>query len=181
MNILVITGSPRTDGNSELLADAFIEGARERFHQVDKFRAGRKNISGCNACERCWSKGKPCVIDDDLDELTPLLENADVVVFVSPLYYFGVTAQIKAVIDRMYAYISKDRRTSLKIKGSVLIMCGGTDDKEDFEGAVATYKKTAHHMRWRDSGGLIVPSVNDRGDVEGTDALVAAKELGKSM
>jgi multimeric flavodoxin WrbA len=85
--ILVLTGSPRRKGNSDQLADAFIRGAAEQGHGVHKFEAAYKNISGCRACNMCWSSGTdPCVVKDDFYELAPLLESCETVVFVSPVY-----------------------------------------------------------------------------------------------
>lgn len=180
-NILVLTGSPRKNGNSEMLADAFIEGAKSAGHTVSKFQAGMKNIRGCIACDACWSKGRACSIDDDFRELEPMLERADVLVLVSPLYWFGITAQIKAAIDKMYAYGSKNCTHPLKIKESALIMCGETDVMNDFAGAMSTYQNMIDYVKWKDVGGMVVPCVNRKGDVIETGALDGARDLGKSI
>jgi multimeric flavodoxin WrbA len=86
------------------MAEAFMKGALSKGHQVTKFRAAAKAISGCKACNTCWSKDRACSFRDGFTELEPLLEKADVTVFASPLYWFGMSSQIKAAIDRMYAY-----------------------------------------------------------------------------
>lgn len=178
-NILVITGSPR-DGNSEKIADSFIDGALSAGNEVNKFRAGRKDVKGCVACDTCWSKGRACSMDDDFIELEPMLESADVIVFVSPLYYFTFSSQLKSVIDKLHAYSSKKARP-LRIKESVLIMCGATDDLNDFAGAMATYDNIIKFKGWKDAGGLMVPCVEGKDDVAATGALEAAKELGSSI
>ena len=101
--ILVLTGSPRNGGNSDLMADAFIKGARAAGHEVVKVKTDEKNVRGCKACCACYSKGAACVIDDDFNEIAPHLENADVIAMVTPVYWYTFSAQLKAVIDRMYA------------------------------------------------------------------------------
>ena len=76
-NILVITGSARQGGNSDVLAEAFVKGAREAGHDVNVFAAGRERMSACLHCEGCWSTGRPCVLEDNFEKLWPLLEKAD--------------------------------------------------------------------------------------------------------
>ena len=76
--ILVLTGSPRQGGNTDILAEAFIEGAQRAGNQVFRFDAGRKNVSGCVACETCFSSGHPCSYVDDFEEYAGYLKEADV-------------------------------------------------------------------------------------------------------
>lgn len=180
-NILVLTGSSRRNGNSDRMADAFIKGALSVGCEVTKYEASRKEIHGCIACKTCWSKGKPCSFQDGFDELGPLLEAADVIVFSTPLYWFSFPAKIKAAIDKMYAYVGKECKHPLKIKESLLLVCGADDDMKIFNGIIATYKEIAHYMKWEDKGVLVVPKVNEKGDIEATDALMKAEELGKSL
>lgn len=180
-NILILTGSPRKNGNSDRMADAFTKGAVSVGHQVTKFETARKEIGGCRACKTCWSKGKPCSFQDDFDELAPLLEAADVIVFSTPLYWFGFPAQIKAAIDKMYAYIGKGCKHPLKIKESLLMVCGADEDIKIFDGITATYREIAHYMKWENKGVLVVPNVSEKGDIEATDALMKAEEYGRSL
>lgn len=90
--ILVITGSPRKNGNSDILSEAFIEGALQAGHTVDRFDGGRKKIRGCIACDKCFTRETACAVKDDFNEVAPLIAQADVVVFSSPLlllFLFG--------------------------------------------------------------------------------------------
>lgn len=113
--ILVITGSPRIGGNSDMLADAFIKGVKAKGHSIKKFNTVENPIRGCIACNTCWSKGTACSFKDGFTKLEPLLEEADVIVLAYPLYWFGMTAHIKSAIDKFYAYLSQNRKTSLKV------------------------------------------------------------------
>lgn len=180
-NVLVLTGSPRSNGNSDMMADAFIKGALSAGHEVTKYETAKKEISGCKACDTCWSKGKPCSFQDDFDELGPLLEAADVIVFSTPLYWYSFPAQIKVAIDKMYAYMGNSCKRSLKIKESLLLVCGGEEGMRIFDGIIATYREISRYMKWEDKGVLAVPEVNEKGDIEATDALVKAEEHGKSL
>lgn len=176
-NILVLTGSPRKNGNSEAMADAFIKGARSAGHHAQMFRTADKNIAGCRACETCFTSGTPCTFRDDFAQLEPLLEKADVLVFCTPVYWFDMTAQIKAAIDRMYAY--HDHR--LPVRECALLICAGDDNERVFTGAVEAYKNIAWYMQWQNRGMLIVPGVNDIGDIEKTTALQDAENMGRRI
>jgi hypothetical protein len=95
-NILLLTGSPRRYGNSDRMAEAFTKGALDAGHNVMLFNAGRKEIGGCKACKECWSKGEPCIYRDDFDEVAPLLEEAEVILFATPLYW-ALLCQVPSV------------------------------------------------------------------------------------
>jgi putative NADPH-quinone reductase len=180
-NILILTGSPRKNGNSDILADAFMKGAQEKGHTVNKIEVAKLNISGCNACDTCWTKDGSCVQCDDMAEIEPLLESADMLVLVSPLYFYGISAQLKTVIDRLYAYCVSNCTKSLKITESALIMCGECDDELFFSGAVDTYKHTADYMKWEGRGILIATGISAKGDILQGDWLTKAQAFGTSI
>jgi multimeric flavodoxin WrbA len=180
-NILIITGSPRKRGNTSLLAESFKLGAQEKGHEVTIFDAGSKKINGCTACNNCWSKGTACIFTDGFTELEPLLEKADVIVIASPLYWFGMSTQIKAPIDKLYAYVREACLRPLKIKESVLLVCGGDEDIQVFDGIIGTYKGIYKYMKWENKGIIAVPDVYELGDIVGREALAQARELGSSI
>ena len=97
MKIVVLTGSPRKNGNSAYLAEQFIKGAEEKGHEVFRFDCAFKQVEPCRACNRCDMDG-PCIFNDDFQELRPHLIEADMVVFATPMYYFSISAQMKRVI-----------------------------------------------------------------------------------
>lgn len=178
-SVLVLTGSPRVGGNSDVLADAFIKGATKAGHEVVKCEVGRKNIMGCKACDTCYSKGNPCSFDDDFNSIAPLMEKADEIVFITPLYWFTFPTQLKAVIDKMYSFIIGEKE--LKIKESMLLVCGETDNESEFDGVISTYKLIADYKKWIDRGQLIVPGVLNKGDILSTNYLVLAEEMGYAI
>ena len=102
-------------------------------------------------------------------------------VLVSPLYFFGITAQLKSVIDRLCAYCVGNCKKPLKVKESALIMCGECDEERFYSGAIDTYKHTAGYMKWEDRGILIATNVSAKGDVLKGDWLTKAQTFGISI
>lgn len=100
MNVLVINGSPRAKGNSDILCDEFIRGAEEAGHQVEKISLREKKIFPCKACYACFRTGS-CVQKDDMAEILRKAENADVLLLASPTYFLTMSGQMKVMIDRL--------------------------------------------------------------------------------
>ncbi len=137
MNILILNGSPRLNGHSAAMANAFAEGALEAGHKVSINPVARKKISGCMACEYCHKKGKgACIQKDDMQEIYPLLQDADMLILASPIYYHGFSGQLKCTIDRFYsvAYPQKPAKLS-KI---AMFLSSGASDVHD--GALYSYQ-----------------------------------------
>lgn len=180
-NILVLIGSPRKGGNSQMMVEAFIEGAFLNGNTVNKFDTTENIINGCRACDTCWSKGRACSFKDGFTNLEPLLESADIIVFATPLYWSSVPSQLKAAIDKLYAYVSSSCKHPLKIKESILMVCGECEGTQIFNSVIENYKGIAKYMKWEDRGIIAVQQVSAKGDIVKTDALKKAKELGMSI
>ncbi|MCQ4897443.1 MULTISPECIES: flavodoxin family protein [Anaerotruncus] len=182
-NILVLVGSPRPKGNSQVLAEAFAVAAREKGHETEVLRVSGMKIAGCQACERCWKKdGLPCVQQDDMQKLFPKLNVADMIVFAAPIYYFGFPAQLKAVIDRFYPLChGDDKRRAFADKESALILCGASEEEDDFEPAVANYEVMADYLGWEDRGILVASGLGDIGDAAKSEWLEAARDLAMDL
>ena len=103
MKILILDGSPHPNGTTSLLRKAFAEGALSAGHTVDTFHTAKEDLHPCLGCNHCRNTGDGCVYKDGMEKLNPLLLMADCVVFSTPLYYFGMSAQIKMAIDRFFA------------------------------------------------------------------------------
>lgn len=99
MNVLIISSSPRKEGNSDVLCDRFAKGASEAGHAVEKVMLRDKDISPCNACYTCMETHS-CAIKDDMADIFPKLMKAGVILLASPVYFYSVSAQMKALIDR---------------------------------------------------------------------------------
>ena len=133
MKIAIFNGSPRKQ-NTAAMIDAFVEGAQSAGHEVEVLHVGRMNIGGCKACEFCHTKGEgKCIQKDDFDKLLPAYTEADMIVFASPIYYFTMTAQIEAAIQRVYC-IGKPA----KAQKIALLLSSGSPGV--YDAAVAQFK-----------------------------------------
>ena len=177
-NILILTGSPRKGGNSDLMSAAFAEGAIMAGHIVTKYETAYKNVKGCRACDTCFSKGVACTFEDDFNELAPLLEKADMIVFATPLYWFSFPTHIKAVIDKFYSFMI--RGEAWHIKECVLLVCGECIEK-DFEGIIKTYELMADYNNWVDVGRIIAPGVSEMGAILNTAFLAETYDLARNI
>ena len=137
MNILVLNGSPRANGNTKQMIKAFEKGAIQVGHQVQIIDVCKKNIKGCLACEYCHTKGKgSCIQTDDMQEIYEYLNNADMLVLASPIYYHGISGQLKCVIDRFYSCAYPIKPIRLK-KVSMILSSG---DADMYDGALFSFK-----------------------------------------
>ena len=137
MNVLILNGSPRQNGNTAAMANAFAEGAMEAGHKVSIVPVAQKKISGCLACEYCHTKGKgACIQKDDMQEIYSLLQDADMLILASPIYYHGFSGQLKCAIDRFYsiAYPQKPAKLS---KIAMFLSSGASDV---YDGALYSYQ-----------------------------------------
>ena len=177
-NIVVVTGSGRRGGNSDLLADAFMKGALAAGHETVKFESAFDRIQGCVGCDTCWSRGKPCTFDDGFDRLFPLLEKADVIVLAGPVYWFTFSTFLKAAVDKLYSYYGHFSKKKLPIKESVLLMSAEDTDENVFSSSVKSYGSIADLCGWENKGEVLVAGVNKAGEIRNTDGLARAEKLG---
>lgn len=151
MNILVLNGSPRKEGSTAAMVGAFAAGAREAGHQVDIVPVCQKKIAGCLACEYCHTKGNgKCVQQDDMQQVYPLLEQAQMIVLASPVYYHSFTGQLQCAINRIYA-LDKPKN----LKKAALILSSGSDNV--YGGAIYEYQNSfLDYLKLEDMGTFTV-------------------------
>ena len=178
MDILVITGSAHKKGTSSYLTDAFIKGAEETEHIVCRFDAAFKNVHPCIGCDSCQKNEHVCVFKDDMQELNLELLKAEIVVFVSPIYYYDINAQIKAVIDRFYANNSVLKGADKK---AVLMLTYGDETEESAEGAIASYIGMIKYLEWENAGIVSAKGCYVLDDVINSEYPKQAYELGTSL
>lgn len=137
MNILVLNGSPRPKGSTKQMVESFREGAQSAGHTVEVVDVCQKQIGGCRACEYCHTQGNgQCIQKDDMQQVYDLLCQADMLVLASPIYYHGLSGQLKCVIDRFYAaaYPQKPPRLS---KVAIILSSG---DADMYDGALFSFR-----------------------------------------
>lgn len=178
MKIVVITGSPHKDGTSSLMAQKFIEGATESGHEIFRFDSAFKKVHACIGCDKCQCGKNQCVFQDDMIELYSKLIEADMIIYVSPLYYHSISAQLKAVIDRYHGIDDLIRGTGKKV---LTIITAAYPEDWVFDGVKATITTTLKYLGWENCGGIYAFGCPKKADIEKTKYPVQAYELGKSI
>lgn len=175
--IMVLIGSPRKGGNTEILADAFIKGAESVGNQVYKLCVADLNVKGCVDCQSCVENQGQCVQKDDMNQVYSLLYTCDMIVFASPVYYYGFTSQIKAVIDRFF--VSETKPFTITTCG--LLAVYADTDTSVCKPIVEHYKGLTGYLGLEDKGILTVEGVEAKGDITENIALEKAEAFGKSV
>ncbi len=175
--VLIVSSSYRTKGNSARLAEEFYKGAKEAGNEVEFLSLHDKTIGFCRGCLVC-QKTKRCVISDDADSIREKMLHADVLVFATPVYYYGISGQLKTLLDRCNPLYSSD----YKFRQIYLLFAAAEDGEEaeqrtlaNFDGWVVCYEKAALF------GHVFCGGVNDVGDIEGNPKLGEAYEMGRSV
>lgn len=175
-NVLILSGSPRKNGNSDLLCDQFAKGALEAGHKVEKIHVAQKNIGYCRACYACKNTGK-CVIQDDMAEVLQKMINADVLVLASPVYFYSIDAQLKAVIDRTVA-----RWLEVKNKEFYYIVTMADSGVQSAKTTLDCFRGYADCVEGAVEKGVIIgDGVYEKGKISGHPAMQKAYEMGKCV
>lgn len=174
--ILILSGSPRKNGNSDILCDSFAKGASESGHTVEKIRVAEKNIGYCRACYACKQSGV-CAINDDMSEIMQKIIDADVLVLASPVYFYSISAQLKAVIDRTVA-----RWTEVRNKEFFYIITAADSEKASAETTLACFRGYADCVEGAKEIGVIYGmGVYEKGEINTSAALKEAYAAGKNI
>lgn len=174
--VLILSGSPRKNGNSDILCDEFARGAAEAGNHVEKIRVSEKNIGFCRACYACRGTGV-CAIKDDMAEVLQKMIDADVLVLASPVYFYSIDAQLKALIDRTVAHW-----LDVKNKEFYYIVTAADSGKEAAETTLACFRGYADCMDGAIEKGVIYGmGVYEKGKVKDTAAMKEAYEMGRNV
>ena len=177
--IVVITGSPRKNGNSFAMTDAFIKAAEAKGHTITRFDAAMKNVGGCHACMTCYKTGKACSFDDDFNTIAPAILEADAVVFTMPVYWYSIPAQIKGVIDRLFSFVVGGK--DVAGKECAMIVCCEEHEMDVMDGVRMPLERTAALLKWNMVGEVLVPGVLNEGDIAKTDGCAQAAALAEKF
>ena len=177
--IVVLTGSPRKNGNSSALAESFIKAAERNGCSVTRFDAAELSIKECRGCRGCYGKGLACAFGDDFNKIAPALETADGLVLAAPVYWYSFPACLKAVIDKFYALFVGGK--SFAGKKCALLACCADKPLSTFDGLLVTWRGTIRLMRGEIVGEVLIPGVAKAGDIQGTDGLRQAEALAEKF
>jgi multimeric flavodoxin WrbA len=174
--ILILSGSGRRHGNSEKLADAFIKGATLN-NEITKITLANKKIAPCCNCNYCQDHNGECAIHDDMPEIFTALQNNDILVLCSPVYYLGFSAQLKTVIDRTYAESAIGR----KIQSTILLSVAGKKDEFVSDCMIQEYQQLCDYLGFQNLGIIFAKGFENPSDIDNSQILIDAFELGKSI
>ena len=151
MRIVILMGSPNKNGSTSLLAEEFARGAREAGHNVERIDAAHAAVHPCTGCIHCGYEG-PCVQKDGVDAIRAKILSADMIVFATPLYYYGMSAQLKALLDRFCAFNSSIQKKRMR---SALISVAWNSDDWTFEALMAHYQTLTRYLNLTDMGTVL--------------------------
>lgn len=175
--VLILSGSPRREGNSDILCDEFLRGAVEAGHEVEKIRVAEKNIGYCRACYYCRDHKGECIVKDDMAEVLQKMIDADVIVLASPVYFYSVDAQLKALIDRTVA-----RWLEVKDKEFYYIVTCADEERASAETTLACFRGYADCVEGAVEKGVVYGTgVYEKGSVRATKAMREAYLAGKNV
>ncbi len=186
MKILGIMGSPRKRGNTDLLLDETLRGAKSQGADVEKLIVSELDISPCREIYGCLRDGN-CVIDDDMNQVYVKLMEADHIILASPMFFYGLTSQVKALIDRCQAlwvrkHILKQIPPRTTERKGIFISVGSTRGKRLFDGAIMTLKYFFDAIDAHYSAELLVRGVEKKGEIKKhPTALSEAFQIGKGL
>ncbi len=175
MNILIVTGSPRKNGNTEIMADAFSQSAREAGHKVTIRKLSTLKINPCLDCKYCFNHEGVCIQKDDMNEILKDVKQTDMLVIASPIYWFDISAQTKCFIDRMYAFAKK----GFRISSIAMLLNSGSDGV--YAAAEAQLHDISSYLKWELKGVIKVPDMDEKGSMVGSAGLEKVREFAKSL
>lgn len=174
--VLILSGSPRKNGNSDMLCDEFAKGAKEAGHIVEKIRVAEKNIGYCQACYACKQTGR-CIIQDDMAEVLQKIIDADVIVLASPVYFYSIDAQLKALIDRTVA-----RWLEVKNKEFYYMVTAADGEREAAETTIACFRGYADCVEGAKEMGIVYGmGAYEKGTIKDMPAMQEAYDFGRNV
>ena len=176
-NIVILVGSMRKNGNTAKLAQSFAEGAAKN-NNVETVSVADYKVNPCIGCNSCFMRdGYNCFQNDDMVRIYEKLRNADIVVIASPVYFYGISAQLKAIVDRLHTPM----RNTFHIKKLGLLLVGAAELPNLFEPVLMQYQMVLDFFKLDSIGSVLVRGVKDIGDIENRSELKEAYELGASI
>lgn len=175
--VLVLSSSPRKGGNSEVLCDEFFKGAKESGNKVEKIVLKDKEIHNCIACDSCKNNNGKCIWMDDMAEILDKMIESDVIAMATPVYFYTICAQMKTLIDRTVA-----RYTEIKNKEFYFIITAADYEEENLERTLECFRGFTDCLSGVEEKGVLYGTgVWNKGEVEGSNLMKQAYEMGKNI
>lgn len=181
MTLLAINGSPRLGGNTDLLLQAALDGAREAGARTELVQLSGLSIAECDGCHACWD-GADCVKQDDMNAIYEQIAQADAILFGTPVYWYGVTGLMKLLLDRMVYFNTPANRPLVRGKPAGVVVPFEEHDPAMADGVLETFRKSLAYLEMTFAGAVVVPGVTELGEVrDHAEALAQARELGRRL
>ena len=177
MKVVILQGSPNIDGSTSLLCDSFSRGVISNGGEVKRFDVSKMNINSCSGCVSCGYEG-PCVFKDDNEIIKNEILSSDVIVFATPLYYYGFTSQLKKIIDRFCSYNSSLHRKKLN---SILLSVAWNSDDWTFDALSIHYKTLVRYCNFNDRGMILGYGCGTPSMTKNSKYIDEAYNLGRSL
>lgn len=162
--ILGVCGSPRKKGNTDILVSKILEGAREAGAETESIFLNKLTIKECDGCHVCWD-GKECPKKDDMNDLYPKIEESDVIIFGTPVYWYGATAIMKGFLDRFVYFNCPENRVKIRGKSAVLAVPFEEDDIDAAAPLVSMFEKSLDYLEIKSVCTILAPGVGEKGDI----------------
>ena len=175
-NILILVGSMRKGGNTDLLARRFAEGAAEH-NSVEIISVADYKIAPCIGCNTCFTREGNACFNHDMDTVYEKLRHADILVIASPVYFYGISAELKAIIDRLHTPM----RNTFAIRKLALLLVGAAELPNLFDPILMQYQMLLDFFHLQDCGKVLVRGVKDKGDIIGRPEMDEAYQLGLTI
>lgn len=179
--ILGVIGSPRKKGNTDILVSKILEGAKSKGSKIETIYLADLDIQECDGCHVCW-KGKSCCKHDDMNPIYSKIIESDVIIFGTPVYWYGPTALMKAFIDRFVYFNCPENRDKIKGKKAIIAVPFEDDDPKTAVLLVSFFEKSFEYLQMQFAAKLIVGGVTRKGEIlKKKDRITEAFELGKRL
>ncbi|MBN1844537.1 MAG: flavodoxin family protein [Sedimentisphaerales bacterium] len=180
-SILGIIGSPRPRGNTHLLVESVLAGGADAGGDTRLLPLGSLRIAECDGCHACWRQ-KPCPKADDMNEIYPVIEASDVLVFGTPVYWYGPTALMKAFIDRFVYFNCPAHRGGIRGKAAAVAIAFEEADPKIAQPLVDFFQRCFDYLELSFAGTILAPGVTKKGEIRTRpEILDEAYALGKSL
>ena len=175
--IVVLVGSMRKEGNTDLLVKAFVDGASKK-NDVEIISVAEYKVNPCIGCNSCFErKDNSCFQKDDMEVIYKKLAKADMIVIASPVYFYGISSELKAIVDRLHTPL----RNTFKVKKLGLLLVAAATLPAVFDAIEIQYKLVLDFFKLEDAGRVLVRGVKEKGDIKGNKALEEAYKLGMNI
>ncbi len=177
MRVLALVGSPRKGSNTDILVGRVLAGARANGHDCEKVYLYPLRIEGCVDCRKCKQEEHVCPVKDDMQKIYPKLDAADVIVFGTPLYWYGPSGKMKLLVDRMRPFIA-----SGKLEGKAGVLVTPSEEGEKACGPLLEMFRMSFTYLGMRFAGYLLAAAYERAEIEGKqDELERAERLGASL